>query len=108
MKTAVLVDDLMFSSKISETAKQVGAQIVFCRSAEGVPSDATRICVDLNATTFDALAEIRKLKSKRGAPIFAYLSHVQVDLKKQAEEAGATEVMPRSAFVQRLAAILSD
>ena len=79
----------MFSSKISETAKQVGAQIVFCRSAEGVPSDATRICVDLNATTFDALAEIRKLKSKRGAPIFAYLSHVQVDLKKQAEEAGS-------------------
>jgi CheY-like chemotaxis protein len=108
MKTAVLVDDLFFSSKISATAKQIGAQIVLCRSAQGVPSDADRICVDLNATTFDGLGEIRKLKSTHAAPIIAYLSHVQVDLKKQAEEAGATEVLPRSAFVQRLAAILSD
>ena len=108
MKTALLVDDLFFSSKISEIAKQVGARIVFCRSAESVPTDANRICVDLNATTFDALAEIRKLNTTRGVPIFAYLSHVQVELKKQAEDAGATEVMPRSAFVQRLAAILSD
>jgi hypothetical protein len=108
MKTAVLVDDLIFSSKISAVAKQVNAQVVFCRSAESVPPDATRICVDLNAATFDAIAEIRKLKTTRGAPIFAYVSHVQVELKKKAEEAGATEVMPRSAFVQRLAAILSD
>ena len=108
MKTAVLVDDLFFSSKISATAKQVGAQIIFCRSAENVPSDADRICVDLNASTFDGVAEIRKLKATHAAPIVAYLSHVQVELKKQAEEAGAAEVMPRSAFVQRLAAILSD
>ena len=108
MKTAVLVDDLIFSSKISAAAKQVNAQVVFCTAATNVPPDATRICVDLNATTFDPIAEIRKLKTTRGAPIFAYVSHVQTDLKKEAEEAGATEVMPRSAFVQRLAAILSD
>jgi hypothetical protein len=108
MKTAVLLDDMLFTSKISAAAKQLNAQVVFCTSAASVPSDATRICVDLNATTFDAVAEIKKLKITRGAPIFAYVSHVQVQLKTEAEEAGATEVMPRSAFVQRLAAILSD
>jgi len=107
MKIAVLVDDLFFSSKISETAKQVGSEIVFCRSAEAVPPDAARICVDLNANTFDAVTEIEKLKRVHSAPIMAYLSHVQVDLKRRAEDAGAEEVMPRSAFVQRLPELLS-
>ena len=106
MKIAALVDDLFFSSKISETAIQAGAQIVFCRSAETVPVDAGRICVDLNATTFDPVAQIKKLKGIHAAPIVAYLSHVQVDLKKRAEEAGATEVLPRSAFVHRLPELL--
>jgi hypothetical protein len=107
MKIAALVDDLFFSSKISETARQVGSEIVFCRSAEGVPADAGRICVDLNANTFDAVAEIAKLKSMHLAPIVAFLSHVQIDLKRRAEEAGAREVIPRSAFVQRLPELLS-
>ncbi|HYR90236.1 MAG TPA: hypothetical protein VE422_39550 [Terriglobia bacterium] len=107
MKIAVLVDDLFFSSKISATAKQVGAEVVLCRSAEGVPPDADRICVDLNASTFDAIGEIRRLKGAHSTPIVAFLSHVQVDLKRRAEEAGADEVMPRSAFTQRLPEILS-
>ncbi len=107
MKIAALVDDLFFSSKISATAKQMGSEIVFCRSAEAVPADAGRICVDLNANSFDPIMEIRKLKSAHSAPIVAYLSHVQVDLKRRAEEAGAEEVIARSAFVQRLPQLLS-
>lgn len=107
MKIAVLIDDLFFSSKIAETAKQVGSEIIFCRSAEAVPPDAVRICVDLNASTFDAVVEIQRLKRVHSAPIVAYLSHVQVDLKRKAEEAGAAEVLPRSLFVQRLPQLLS-
>src|SRR5216684_3318574 len=107
MKIAALVDDLFFSSKISATAKQLNSEVVFCRSAESVPSDAARILVDLNATSFDPVSEIRKLRPAHTAPIVAFLSHVQVDLKREAEEAGATEVMPRSALAQNLAALLS-
>jgi len=56
MKIAALVDDLFFSSKISATAKQLGSQIVFCRSAEDVPQEVSRICVDLNSTAFDSIS----------------------------------------------------
>ncbi|PYS55918.1 MAG: hypothetical protein DMG13_01630 [Acidobacteria bacterium] len=107
MKIAVLVDDLFFSSKISAASKHVGSEVVFCRTAGGVPADVSRICVDLNASTFNPVEEIRKLKASHSAPILAYFSHVQVELKRRAEEAGATEVMARSAFVERLAEILS-
>ncbi len=107
MKIAALVDDLFFSSKISSTAKELGSEVVFCRSAEKVPSDADRICVDLNAMSFDAVAEIKKLRATHKASVLAFLSHVQVELKQRAEEAGAAEVMPRSVFVQRLPELLS-
>ena len=107
MKIAVLVDDLFFSSKISAVSKQVGSEVVFCRGAAVVPPDVERICVDLNAGSFDAVEEIRKLKASHSAPILAYVSHVQVDLKRQAEAAGADEVMARSAFVERLSKILA-
>ena len=107
MKIAALVDDLFFSSKISAVARQVGSEIIFCRSAQAVPADAARICIDLNAGGFDPINEIKKLRAANAAPIIAFLSHVQIDLKRQAEEAGATEVIPRSVFVQRLADLLS-
>jgi hypothetical protein len=108
MKIAALVDDIFFSSKISTTAKQVGSEIVFCKSAEAAPADADRICVDLNSSSFDAVGEIRKLKDRCAAPVLAYFSHVQVDLKQRAEEAGADEIMPRSVFSQRLPEILTN
>jgi len=107
MKVAALVDDLFFSTKISSTARELGSEVVFCRSAEMVPPDAARICVDLNALSFDAVAEIKKIRAANKTPVFAFLSHVQVELKRKAEQAGATEVMPRSAFVQRLPELLS-
>jgi CheY-like chemotaxis protein len=108
MKVAALVDDLFFSSKISAIARQVGSDVVFCRSADGVTPDAARILVDLNATTFDAVAEIRKLKANHAVPIVAYFSHVQVELRRRAEEAGASQVLPRSAFVEQLPALLGS
>ncbi len=105
MKIAALIDDMFFSSKISATARQIGSEIVFCRSAEEVPADAGRICVDLNANTFDAVAEISKLKSGHSASIVAYLSLVRVDPKRRAEGAGPYEVIPLSGLVGGLPAL---
>jgi len=111
MKIAALVDDMFFASKISATARQTGCELVFCRNTESVPPDTNRILVDLNSTTFDPVREIQKLKARggaAGAPIIAYLSHVQVELQQMAQQAGADEVISRSAFVQRLPEILGS
>ena len=107
MKIAALVDDLLFSSKIAEVARQVGATVVFCKSPGSVPLDVDRICVDLNATGFDALEAVKWLVLNHRAPITTYLSHVQTELARQAEAAGASEVLSRSVFVQRLLTLLS-
>jgi len=60
----------------------------------------------LNARS-NAIAAIQQLrKSHPELRVVAFLSHVQRELAAQAQAAGCSEVLPRSAFTQNLAAIL--
>ena len=106
MKVAALIDDLFFVGKVRGVAQELGTELTICRSADAVPADADRVFVDLNASTFDPVAEITKLSARPSRPVIAFVSHVQVELRNRAEQAGATEVLPRSAFVQRLPELL--
>jgi|SRR5579871_2949906 len=107
MKIAGLIDDLFFSSKLREIAKGLGTEVIVCQSASAVPADVRRVFVDLSATRFDPIAEIGNLKKSAPAiPITAFVSHVQIDMKDRAEKAGADEVVPRSAFAQRVSDVL--
>jgi DNA-binding NarL/FixJ family response regulator len=108
MKVAGLIDDLFFSSKFREIAKGLAAEAVVGTSADAIPSDVARTFVDLSATKFDPIAEIAKLKKTApSTPVTAFFSHVQIDMKERAEKAGADEVVPRSAFAQRLIQVLN-
>jgi DNA-binding NarL/FixJ family response regulator len=107
MKVAGLIDDLFFSSKLREIARSLDAQVVVCYSADAVPLDASRVFVDLSATQFDPIAEIGKLKTADPKmQVTAFFSHVQIDMKERAQKAGADEVVPRSAFADRLTTAL--
>jgi DNA-binding NarL/FixJ family response regulator len=108
MKVAALVDDLLFSSKIAAVARKCGATVTFFRTPQSVPEDAELILMDLEAPGLDAIAAIKALKTARAAKVVGYVSHVQVELKRRAEEAGADIVLPRSAFVNQLAELLTS
>ena len=108
MKVAGLIDDLFFTSKLLAVGQSLGAEVAICSSADGIPLDVSRILVDLSATTFDPIAEIMKIKAAHPAPVTAFFSHVQIDMKDRAEKAGADEVLPRSVFAQRLAEIIQS
>jgi CheY-like chemotaxis protein len=109
----VVVDDLIFLSKIEDTARMVGVPVKIAgpdqliEDSEGQP--ATAVLIDLNHRSGRALEVIRALKSesrKGTVPVLAYLSHVQTDLAAAAREAGCDLVLPRSAFVQQLPGLL--
>lgn len=105
-----LVDDLLFRSKIREVAKQVGADVRFPRTAaEAVEAARARpalAVVDLHADKLDPLGTLAALQ-EQGVQSIGFFAHVQTDLARAALEAGATQVMPRSAFAMRLPDILS-
>jgi CheY-like chemotaxis protein len=110
MMILALVEDLLFRSKIREVAKRTGAEIVFPRTPAEV-SEAARArpslaVVDLHADKLDPLGSLAALRAE-GIPAIGFFAHVQTDLARAALEAGATEVMPRSAFAARLPEILA-
>ena len=103
------VSDLMFLSKISGAAKQAECPVEFFRQPEklkaAVPGEPCIVIVDLNEKALDPVALISELKAApetRHAQVISFLSHVQHDLKREAEKAGADLVLPRSTFSQNL------
>jgi PleD family two-component response regulator len=109
------VEDLLFRSKISETAEQLGIQARFPRS-KGKLLDALHesapelLVLDLNSTRFDPLELLRIVKSDeltQQVPTVGFLSHVQGDLAVAARNAGCDHVMARSAFTKDLPRILA-
>jgi CheY-like chemotaxis protein len=113
-KILAVVDDLLFTVKISDAAKRVGLDAEFLKSEQDVVEKAAQekpllIILDLNANSVQPLKLIEKLKSNgdlKQISLIAFLSHVQGELKQKAQEAGANMVMARSAFSQNLQQIL--
>jgi CheY-like chemotaxis protein len=110
-----IVDDLMFSVKISTTAKAIGAPIFFERNPDMVVTrvrekQPSLVIFDLNSAKLrplDALAALKADPALRQVPTLGYVSHAQTDLIEAARKAGVDHVLARSAFTDRLAEILS-
>ena len=111
-RVLAVVSDLFFSVKLSDAAKRSGLALEFVKDHQEVLEKAqlrpSLIVLDLNFDTAQPLQLIGELKSKpetRGISLIGYLSHVQGELKLQAQEAGCDMVMARSAFSQNLPVI---
>jgi len=112
-KVLAVLEDLFFSVKINESAKRSGLPVEFVKSEHDALEKARAcpalIIVDLNFGGIDPVALISKLKADeqtKAISVLGYVSHVQAELKQQAQAAGANMVLARSAFSQNLAQIL--
>jgi len=109
-----ILSDLMFRVKIQAAAKQAGLDPVFVESQQDALARAKQkpavILLDLNHCAVEPLDTIAKLKGDeetRGIKLLCYVSHVQTDLKRAAQEKGCDAVITRSALSQNLPAILA-
>lgn len=112
-KILAVVDDLMFTVKINDAAKRNGLEAVFLKSEKDVldmvKEEPLLVILDLNSNSVQPLELISKLKSNgesKRISIIGFLSHIQGELKQQAQEAGANLVMTRSAFSTNLLQLL--
>jgi PleD family two-component response regulator len=108
-RVLAVVSDLFFSVKLSEAAKRNGMPLEFVKNSEEVLEKAksrpTLIVFDLNFDAVEPLKLIAQIKNNpetRGVSLLGYLSHIQGELKQQAQEAGCDMVMARSALSQNL------
>lgn len=114
-RVVAAVEDLLFKSKISETADVLGVEATFPRNPRklvdlAISSPPDLFVLDLNSARFEPLELIARLKSEeatKDVPVVGFLSHVQRDLALAARESGCDRVMARSAFTKDLPKILA-
>jgi DNA-binding NarL/FixJ family response regulator len=109
------VEDLLFSSKIRNVARRLEVEVVFARSPDAVLSEVrarrpSLVVFDLDAERtepIDTLAQVKADPQLAVTKAIAFASHVHAGLMAAARQAGADEVMPRSAFVATLPEIVA-
>jgi PleD family two-component response regulator len=108
-RVLAVVNDLFFSVKISEAAKRNGLALEFVKESTEVLAKAkdkpSLIVFDLNFDAVNPLQLITDLKGSaetKGVSLLGYLSHLQSELKVQAQDAGCDMVLARSAFSQNM------
>ena len=109
-----VIDDLLFSVKISTAAKSLGVEVFFERKADDVMARIREkhpqlVIFDLNSAKLrplEAIAELKADPALRDVRAIGYASHVQTETIKAARQAGADQVLARSAFVERLGELL--
>ena len=114
MTVLAVMADLMFSVKIIDAAKKLNLTVEFVKDRETfarkLQNRPALVIFDLNYQPADPLNLIRNMKSEpatKNIPTFAFVSHVQADLRRAAEEAGCDKVVARSAFAQNLPDLLA-
>ena len=108
-RVLAVVTDLFFSVKLTEAAKRAGLALEFVTDSQDVlekaKSKPSLIIFDLNFEKVHPVKLIVALKGDshtKGISLIGYLSHIQVELKQQAQEAGCDMVLARSAFSQNM------
>jgi hypothetical protein len=92
-RVAAVVPDLFFASKVKETLAAAGYEVDLV--AAGAPVDADVLVVDLDAAGTAVTAP-------PGTPRLGFYSHVDVETRERAEEAGFDLVVPRSRMAREM------
>lgn len=108
-----VLSDLLFRSKIDEVARRLDLPLRVARTPEQLErhlAAATPVLafVDLEEATLDPTAAIRRLKTMAEPPrVIGFAGHTNVGAIRAGREAGADQVLARSALTAQLPEILA-
>ena len=111
-QVAYLVQDLMFTSKIRETAQHLGVEVQSARNPEALvlaARQARLVIVDLRLP--EALEALDRLASDAEAarvPSVGFIDHERTDVMEEARTRGCGRVLAKGEFAGRLPALLQD
>jgi hypothetical protein len=92
-RVALLCPDLLFGSKVEGALRAAGHEVVPVADPAAA-GDAELLVVDLTAEASERIEAVRAAPG--GPPTLAFYSHVEQDVRRAADEAGFTRVVPRS------------
>jgi hypothetical protein len=104
-RVALLCPDLLFGSKVEGALAVAGHEVTRFDSvdaARDAAASADVLVVDLTDASFGGT----ELGGVEGIPTLAFYSHVDVDTKRRADDAGFDLVVPRSRMARETAALV--
>jgi len=112
-RVLAVVPDLFFAAKIAAVARAAGVAIAFAPVAlahercAAEPPDL--LIVDLHASPLvpELVRALKADPATAAVPLLGFHSHVDVETRQRALEAGLNRALPRSAFVARLPGLLA-
>jgi CheY-like chemotaxis protein len=109
----VLVDDLMFVSRIREAAKAGAIPVRTVRTAADALAacrgGARTVIVDLDTPRLPVMETVAAIAADPAlvdVHVIGFYSHVETERAREARAAGCGTVVPRSAFVRQLDELL--
>jgi DNA-binding response OmpR family regulator len=113
LRLVAATSDLFLRSRITELAKQTGADPYFGTGLEEVKRlvGETRpelVILDLSSTDFDPFFVAHELKTTFNSRLFGLYPHVRTELRKRADEMGFEYVVPNSSFLPSLRRVLLE
>jgi nucleoside-diphosphate-sugar epimerase len=103
-RIVAFVPDLLFGSNVAGALQAAGHEVQLV-SALSPDTDADLVVVDLTAEPAARIAAAEQAL-KPETPKLAFYSHVEADVRTQAEEAGFDLVVPRSRMAREGAALV--
>ena len=108
-RVVAFIPDLLFGSNVLGALRAAGHDAVLVSNPDALPSELTgaqALIVDLTADAPERIALLTATE-RRGVKALAFYSHVEQDIRAQAEQAGFDLVVPRSRMAREGAALVS-
>jgi hypothetical protein len=94
-RIAALVADLMLASRVQTALEASGHEVERDTDVPDELDGIDLVVADLDAVPPERLAEL-------GVPVIGFYSHVDVEMKKRAEDVGLAMAIPRSRMAREL------
>jgi hypothetical protein len=107
-RVVAYIPDLLFGSNVLGALGAAGHEAVLVSDQDGLRREldgAQALIVDLTADAGDRIAQISRVPHD-GVKTLAFYSHVEADVRAQAEQAGFDLVIPRSRMAREGAALV--
>ena len=102
----LLSDDLLDASRIAGHGRAIGLTVTQCRDTKTLLAQLEKqpacVVLDLHNPSLELDSFVAEAKAKGATRLIGFGSHVDVTRLKAARQAGCEEVLPRSAFFDKL------